>query len=79
MIHTLGRNRRCRIYAYPAADVEERPDGAQACPSGVIGDRPLLREPLQRLLNACLHLRYLHHADPAAIHEMAAAAKALRP
>lgn len=54
-------------------------EGPQDFARRVMREQPALRQPMQRLLNAYLHLRYLEHADQAAIREVAAAAKALRP
>ena len=45
----------------------------------VMRERPQLAASMQRLLGAYLRLRYLELADEAAIQEMSAAAKALRP
>ena len=54
-------------------------EGPQDFSQRVVRENPPLREPMQRLLAAYLHLRYLDQVDEVALREMAAATKALRP
>ncbi len=58
---------------------EQRPDeGPRDFVQRVVGHEPALNEPLRRLLEAYLRLRYLGETDPALQREMAAAIKQIR-
>ena len=61
-----------------AGHVQEAQEGPQDFARRVMRDEPRLREPLQRLLDAYLKLRYIEQPDTASQDEMAAAAKSLR-